>query len=300
MPDRNPVARPSWRTAALGALGGLMVLLPLGEVVRHQTQDIRALTAERALLDPLSQALAVQRGLLSHSDLCQRLLAGRPQLEPERKLRQAVVDTAIWDLKNTLSAGMWVAALGEAGQLSLDWRNLAARVQSRAVDTHASQADHRLLVEQTLQVMDLVTAATHPVGSPYLVAMRSAQVSAATGNLDAQRAQGATLLKLQNQLQGHTEVLDERLTGLQTARIWLCTAMTGLVLLAAAAWLRWRNRLPPPPAPPAPHDGVRLGQGRRASDADRAPNATSRLMWQLRQGPSRSAASYSDTLPPDS
>ena len=300
MSDRNPIARPSWRTAALGAVGGLMVLLPLGEVVRHQTQDIRALTAERALLDPLSQALAVQRGLLSHSDLCQRLLAGRPQLEPERKLRQGVVDTAMWDLKNTLSAGLWVAALGEAGQLSLDWRNLAARVQARAVDTQASQADHRLLIEQTLQVMDLVTAATHSVGSPYLVAMRGAHANALMGNHDAQHALGTTLLQLQDQLQGHSEALDARITGLQTARVWLCTALAGLVLLAAAALVRWRNRMPPQPAPPVPHDGVRLGQGRRATDADRAPNATSRLMWQLRQGPPRSAASYSDTLPPDS
>lgn len=275
-----------------------MVLLPLGEVMRHQALDIQAMTAERALLDPLSQAVAVQRGLLSHSDLCQRLLAGRLALEPERKLRQAVVDTALWDLKNTLSAGLWVTALGEAGQLTLDWRDLVHRVQARSIDGKTSHADHRLLIEQTLQVMDLVTAAAPSSNSPYLLAMRSAAGSTALSDREAQRAQAMTLALVQNQMLLHAQVLDERLSNLHKARAWVGTLTGGLLLLAAAALWWWRKRETPPPAAPLARDGVRLGQGRRATDTDRAPNATQRLLWQLRQGPSRSSTTYSDTLPP--
>ena len=332
MPDHSPTPRPSWRSAALGAVGGLMVLLPLGEVLRHQVQDIQALAAERAMLDPLSQAVAVQRGLLSHSDLCQRLLAGRTQLEPERMLRQAVVDTALWDLKNTLSVGLWVPALGEAGQLTLDWRNLILRIQTRSLDTRTSHAEHRLLIEQTLQVMDLVTAAAPSTSSPYLLALRQAAIDAtligangaangasnsssngssngtsngtpggiSNADRDSQRAQALSLslAQVQDQLQAHSQALDQRLTRLQTTRAWLFTLAAGLLLLAAAGLLWWRKRGSPSPPPPASQDGIRLGLGRRATDADRAPNATSRLLWQLRQGPSRTAASYSDTLPP--
>lgn len=275
-----------------------MVLLPLGEVLRHQTQDIQAMTAERALLDPLSQAVSVQRGLLSHSDLCQRLLAGRSALEPERKLRQAVVDTALWDLKNTLSAGLWVTALGEAGQLTLDWQDLIHRLQARSLDGKTSQADHRLLIEQTLQVMDLVTAAAPPTGSPYLLALRSAASAAPPGDRQAQRSQSLALTLVQNQMLLHSQSLDERLTRLHKARAWMGALASGLLLLTAAALLRWRKRGTPPPAAPLARDSVRLGQGRRATDADRAPNAAQRLMWQLRQGPSRSSTIYSDTLPP--
>ena len=229
MPDRSPASRPSWRSAALGAVGGLMVLLPLGEVLRHQTQDIQAMTAERALLDPLSQAVSVQRGLLSHSDLCQRLLAGRSALEPERKLRQAVVDTALWDLKNTLSAGLWVTALGEAGQLTLDWQDLIHRLQARSLDGKTSQADHRLLIEQTLQVMDLVTAAAPPTGSPYLLALRSAASAAPPGDRQAQRSQSLALTLVQNQMLLHSQSLDERLTRLHKARAWMGALASGLL-----------------------------------------------------------------------
>lgn len=315
-----------------------MVLLPLGEVMRHQAQDIRALSAERALLDPLSQAVAVQRGLLSHSDLCQRLLAGRPQLEPERKLRQTVVDTALWDLKSTLSAGLWVPALGEAGQLTLDWRLLIHRLQARSLELKTSQADHRLLIEQTLQVMDLVTAAAPSTGAPYLLAMRQAAANATSsasndaaasgapsGALStapgttpsapfttppsttngspnsahhAQGAQALALAQVQGQLQAHSQALDERLVVLQTTRAWMGMLVAGLIVLAATGLLWWRKHSPAVLPPSAGPDGVRLGMGRRATDADRAPNATSRLLWRLRQGSARSAAAHSDTRPP--
>jgi hypothetical protein len=303
MPERNTPHRPSWRSAALGAVGGLMVLLPLGEVLRHQSQEIQVLTAERALLDPLSQALAVQRGLLSHSELCQRVLAGRPQLEPERRQRQAVVDTALYDLKSTLSVGLWIPALAEAAQLALAWRHLTYRLHNRAVDVKTSQTEHQLLIEQTLQVMDLVTAAA-PADT---LGLRTAWPRAwpdTPANLSsdtaAQQAQGLALLALQNQLQLQSTVLDERLTRLRSTQAWLAGALLGLGLMAAAAGLRWRWRRKPTPTPPVAPDGVRLGPGRRSSDGGRAADPTARLMWQLRHGPSRSAAAYSDTLPPES
>lgn len=313
MPDRSPTTRSSWRSAALGAVGGLMVLLPLSGVMRHQAQEFRVLSAERALLDPLSQAVSVQRGLLSHSELCQRLLAGRAPLEPERKLRQAVVDTALWDLKNTLAAGLWVTALAEASQLSLDWRGLTHRIETRALDIRTSQTDHRLLIEQTLQVMDLVTAVSPSIGAQRLLAMHRATSHAANsgtntdtntntgtnGDHNSQLAQALALAQLQDQIQAHSQSLDDRLTGLQAARAWVGVMAAGLLVLAAAALLWWRSRNVPTPQPPDPQHGVRLGQGRRATDANRAPNTISGLLWQLRLGPSRSPAAYSDTLPPE-
>jgi hypothetical protein len=298
MSERSPTTPRSWRSAALGALGGLMVLLPLGEVMRHQTQEFQLLSAERAQLDPLALAVGVQRGLLSHGELCQRLLSGRTALEPERQLRQAVVDNALWDLKNTLAAGLWVAALGEAGQLGLDWRALTQRIQARTVDLKSSQAEHRLLIEQTLQVMDLVTAAAPATGAQLRLALHRATPASIDDEHNSQRAQALTLARLQDQIQAHSQSLDERLIGLLAARAWLGAAAAALLVLAAAALLMRRSGTVPSPVPPAAQDGVRLGQGRRATDADRAPNAASRLMWQLRQGPSRSSAAYPDTLPP--
>ncbi len=128
MPDSRPLPRQSLRFAAIGILAGLMVMLPLGEVLRYQTDQVQALRAERALLDPLAQAVSLQRSLISHDDVASRVLGGRRQLEDERLLRQAEVDDAVLQLKSTLAAGLWERALAETDDLSLDWRELSGRI----------------------------------------------------------------------------------------------------------------------------------------------------------------------------
>ena len=102
MPDLPTSTRNRLKFASIGAIGAAMVLLPLGAVLRYQNADLSALVAERAVLDPLTHALAVQRGLLGHRDVAERVLRGRLQLEAERRLRKADVDDALWSLQGTL------------------------------------------------------------------------------------------------------------------------------------------------------------------------------------------------------
>lgn len=311
MTDRRPPTRLSLRFVVIAAIGGLMVLLPFGEVLRYQGAEIQELMQERSALDPMSRALQLQLSLLGHDQVASRVLAGRHQLEAERRLRQADVDGAIWDLKGTLSAGLWVKALDETNDLTDDWRDLARRVHLRQMDVPASQAAHRLLVEQALQVMDLVSAAAAPGNTPAALAQALAALTApasprqAAHDGDANREPHARTAAAQVTLTAHLLRVDQQLARLQSARRAQLAGLALLLLAATAAtlwlWLQARHTPAPPPGPDdrSGSDGVRRGGGgRRRTDAQRKTDEAERLIWQLRQGAVDTVPQPSDTLPP--
>jgi hypothetical protein len=128
-------------------------------LLRYQSAELNALSASRAKLDPVARAVYLQRGLLAHRDIAGQVLGGQPGLEPERKLRQNEVDGRMAAMMVALATGRWDLAIGEADDLHQDWRQLTQQVAARSIDPPASDRAHRLLVEQTLQVIDLVAAA---------------------------------------------------------------------------------------------------------------------------------------------
>lgn len=302
MPDSRPLPRQSLRFAAIGILAGLMVMLPLGEVLRYQTDQVQALMAERALLDPLAQAVSLQRSLISHDDVASRVLGGRRQLEDERLLRQAEVDDAVLQLKSTLAAGLWERALAETDDLSLDWRELSGRISLRRIDASTSRAAHRLLVEQAVQVMDLVSAGTGLYGQLALQAAAAAQrgwAPSAPQPPAVTLAVGAALDLAQAALRARSAHLHEQLQRLHAARNRQLAglALLALTLLGALAWCwRLRERTPPPPAG-TPGDGQRRGHGRRNTDPARRGDAADVLIQHLRQS-EPTAAAVAQPIPP--
>ena len=77
MSDSPLLQHPRHRFVAFSAVGVAMVCLPLWQVLRYQQSDLNQLAAERALLDPISQAVQVQFGLLAHRQVSAQLLQGR-------------------------------------------------------------------------------------------------------------------------------------------------------------------------------------------------------------------------------
>ncbi len=145
--------------AALSLVGATLLALPVVQLLRYQSAELNALAAGRAKLDPVARAVHLQRGLLAHRDIAGQVLGGHPDLEPERKLRQNEVDGRMATMMVALASGRWDLAIGEADDLHQDWRQLAQQVGARSIDPPSSDRAHRLLVEQTLQVIDLVAAA---------------------------------------------------------------------------------------------------------------------------------------------
>ena len=308
MPDLPASKRLRLKFAALGIIGAAMVLLPLAQVLRYQNADLEALVAERATLDPLAYAVAVQRGLLSHRDVAERVLRGRLQLEAERRLRKAEVDDALWALQGTLSAGFWVKALRESDALTQDWRLLAGRVALRQVQAADSLASHQLLMEQAVQVMDLVSAAApFSAQNPLLRLAIASPVQAQAQTADARLP--LRLAALQSALQARIAALDERNAALHEQRHVLTLAGTAFAVLALAAALwAWRSTAPgghsgsAPPSDAA--DRVRRSRGRRSADSEQAvappapQTASHQVLQRLREGGPTTAAAASDSRPP--
>lgn len=142
--------------ALLGVLGMLMVATPLVDVVRRQSQDLQGLLGARNGLEPVARAVDVQRALLAHRGSAALVLAGRGELEPERLARQHEVDGRLATLTDTLVRGRFAPALDEEAALREDWAALVERIAARRIGAADSDAAHRLLIEQVLQVMDLV------------------------------------------------------------------------------------------------------------------------------------------------
>ena len=167
-PPQEPIAprlpqRLRRRLAALSVVGALLVAWPLVQLLRYQGHEVQALLEERAALDPVARAVDVQRSLLAHRELASLVLRGRRAAEAPRKQRQVEVDERVAALGRTLKSGAWERAEREADALHEDWTTLVRQVLGRSIAAPESDQAHRLLMEQTLQVIDLVadTAASH-------------------------------------------------------------------------------------------------------------------------------------------
>ena len=286
MPDTVPPTRQRFKFALLAALGLAMVLLPLGQVLRYQNAELDQLLTQRAVLDPMAQALSVQRGLIGHRDASDRVLVGRFRLEAERRLRQAEVDHELWALQGTLSSGMWVRALGEAAALAQDWRGLTGRIAQRQIDVQQSRHGHQLLIEQAVQVMDLVSGQA-PAGSVVQAAALQLRTQGAGSN-------AGDLAEVELLLAAHDSQLRQRSADLRAQRSALIAAFAAIAALGTAALaMLFRGAPLPPGQTPAGGDGVRRSAGRRGNDAAQPAAESLRLMARLRE-----SADAADATPP--
>lgn len=171
-----PTLKLRHKFAALGVVAVAMVATPLVQVLRYQSAEIQAALYEQAGLDPVSGAVTLQHALLAHRDIAGLVLRGVLQLEPERTVRQAEVDDRAASLEANLFTLKLPRAVGEAQALRQDWVTLVPQVEQRRITSVDSDAAHRLLVEQTLQVIDLVAAASgldsHGPAKTYLASVR--------------------------------------------------------------------------------------------------------------------------------
>ncbi|MDP1901798.1 MAG: hypothetical protein Q8K96_15285 [Rubrivivax sp.] len=315
---------PRHKLTALGVVGALIVALPLVQVLRYQNAELRAVLSERAAVDPVARAVAVQRGLLAHRDVAAQVLRGHQALEPERRLRQGEVDDRLASLSLALASGHWESALQEAKALYEDWSRLSRQVLARGVNATESDQAHRLLVEQTLQVIDLVAVALAPDGSgaPGGPASRAAlalpsltwRIAALTdGNPDAD-ARAAASTALQAQLQrveraqeARAAALTRRADAIELERSALLTALAALLGAAGVLVRRIGRALRQRQAGAAPAPAVDLPPHSQplAPPQPAGHSEAGHLLRRLRErrdgspAPAPARAEPSATLPPE-
>ena len=148
------------KLAALSVVGVAMCVLPLVQVLRYQGLEIQRARSANPEQDAGMLAVSLQRGLLGHRDAAGQVLRGLSASENERRLRQVEVDTRLAMLDHAVAERGPDRALQETQDMRRDWVQLVQQVLGRKVSADASDAAHRLLVEQTLQVIDLVAGAS--------------------------------------------------------------------------------------------------------------------------------------------
>ncbi len=180
------------RLARLGVVvGALLCALPVVQVLRDQGVAIDAAKLRQAEVNLMARAVDVQRGLMLHGALAGQVLRGRSKHETERLALQAEVDERLALLTRTLAAEGWPRALHEAHDLTEDWWALAKRIAARRIDGPNSDQKHRLLIEQTLQVMDL-SSAEKPAGATGDLSAALAAAAAAAALYAQDTGAGAT------------------------------------------------------------------------------------------------------------
>jgi len=113
---------------------------------------------------------------MNHGELAAQVLRGQVKTEALRRQRAAEVDHHLDALSQTLSTLAWQRPLEESQALAEDWWQLVRAVDSRSISAAASDLGHRLRVEQSLQVMDLLTVAWAPATDPQAAVLRDAAV----------------------------------------------------------------------------------------------------------------------------
>ncbi len=154
-PVKRFLTTPGHRFAALMALGMLVVATPIADAWRRLGLEVQAAVQARHGLAPLALAVKSQRGLMSHQPYSAAVLAGRGEMETERRLRQLDVDISLSELLISLEAWRLDRALHEADQLRQDWSDLLRGIGERQMRPAASDTAHQLLVEQTFVIADL-------------------------------------------------------------------------------------------------------------------------------------------------
>ncbi len=166
MSDTPLLARSHHKFVAFSAVGVAMVCVPLMQVLQVQQADLQQLQSNRALLDPVAAAVHTQYGLLAHQGLASQVLLGVAEQEQPRAAAAQEVATRLGTLTTVLTDGGWAFALAEARTLGDDWRSLVQQVVAQHISAAQSDDAHRVRVEQTLQVVDLVTLSQAPADRP--------------------------------------------------------------------------------------------------------------------------------------
>jgi hypothetical protein len=216
-----------------------MVALPLFQVLRYQGAELQAALEEQAGLDPVARSVAVQRSLLAHRDVAGRVLRGQAALEAERRSRQGDVDERVAQLAGALVVVATDRAVEESNALREDWALLARQIQQRQITAPESDLGHRLLVEQTLQVIDLVADATglggnREAGASLLASVMTRSLPRLAAEIAALGSPGATGGRVDERQMAATEAALARSLGRLNEMIER-SAMPSPALAAATA-----------------------------------------------------------------
>ena len=172
---KNPLRRMKlWQKfSAIGLIAAAMCATPLVQLVQNKNAEIAVARAEVAGLAPVRTAVALQRQVQAHRGLSGLVLNGKAESEPDRRARQADVNTQYAKLQAQLT-DLGYAKLAEEGKAwKTAWDKLGGQVDGRGIKPADSFAGHTDLVNRNLGLIDHTADASglslDPVSETYFV-----------------------------------------------------------------------------------------------------------------------------------
>lgn len=288
-PSSNPL-RFRHKLAALGVVGVALCLLPLWQLWNWHDLELQWAVQEAKTAEPGLLAVQTQRALLQHQLASARVLQREQAAEPLRREHQAEVEARLLQLERALEPGGLLPARVEVQAMRLDWPPLVERIVQARCSVPESDHAHRLLQEQALQVIDIVTAALPAPRDAQLAQAQqlllqtlprqwASNAPGAAGAIDpAAAAQGpgaeawlAATAQAQLAWQQASSQRQARHAGQRLLATGGLLAALAIVLVGAA-WLLRSLRRPLVPNPPSPGD-LPTGQSPRPAGYPRLAGA---------------------------
>lgn len=294
------------KLAALGVVGMALCVLPLLQLLRWHSLELQWVLNETEQVQPAVLAVQLQRALVQHQGSAARVLRGQTEADAQRRQEQAQVDAQLLTLAHRLEPGGLLPAKIELQAMRRDWPVLVQRIVQGRCSVAESDHGHRLLIEQTLQIIDTVSAGLPAAPSPALAELRQQWQHTLPGQwrtLGAQAAQAVPTAPGRAAPAAHAQALqawaaqvDETLAQWQQAQARQQTWHEGQRLLAGASlWLlaaamlalsasllrRLRQPVGPAAPPPGPNglQGLQELDGLLGPQASRAPPGPQRAPW---------------------
>lgn len=173
------------KLAAFGVVGVALCLLPLWQLWNWHGLELRLAAQDAEAAEPGLLAVQTQRALLQHQLASARVLQRDAQAEPLRREQQALVDARLLQLQQALAPSGMLPATLEVQAMRRDWPPLVQRIVQARCSVQESDHEHRLLQEQALQVIDIVSAALPAPADPALAQAQQQLLQELPGSLAA-------------------------------------------------------------------------------------------------------------------
>lgn len=243
------------KLAAFGVVGVALCLLPLWQLWNWHGLELQLAAQDAKAAEPGLLVVQTQRALLQHQLASARVLQRDERAEPLRREQQALVDARLLQLEQALAPGGMLPATIEVQAMRRDWPPLVQRIVQARCSVQESDHGHRLLQEQALQIIDIVSAALPAPRDPVLAQAQQSLFQSLprelTSSLQAQSTQ-AWLDKTAQAEQAWHLASSSRQARHDAQRLLAAAGMllAASLALAMLAWLARSLRMQPPPAGP--------------------------------------------------
>jgi hypothetical protein len=260
------------KLAAFGVVGVALCLWPLWQLWNWHDLELQWAVQEARTAEPGLLAVQTQRALLQHQLASARVLHREQAAEPLRREHQAEVEARLLQLERALEPGGLLPARIEVQAMRLDWPPLVDRIVQARCSVPESDDAHRLLQEQALQVIDIVTAALEVPRDAQLAQAQqlllqtlprqlAVNLPGAAGAVDpavVAQSQGAEAwLAATAQAQRAWQQAGSQRQARHARQRLLASGgllAAGAIVLGGAVWLLRSLRRPLVPVPPSPGD----------------------------------------------